>query len=265
MFILSKIVGILALPSNLILLALLVGTGLLFTRYFRLGRRLAAMAAMVIVVLAVVPIDRMLQEVMEDRFPQPVKLPERVDGIIILGGSLSPSLSAARGQPIISGAADRITAMLRLMQRYPQARVVYSGGSGDPIDQENPEALWVKRLLDEMGYGTGAITFENRSRNTRENALYSAELMHPKPGETWLLVTSAMHMPRSVGVFRAIGWPVLAYPVDYHTLGKQSQTHMMRFDLSQGLGGLNPVAHEILGLVSYRSMGWSSSVFPSSD
>jgi uncharacterized SAM-binding protein YcdF (DUF218 family) len=262
MFILSKIIGTLVLPSNLLMLALLLGIGLLFTRFHRLGRRLAAVVAVVILLLAVLPVDQMVMAVIEDRFPPPAAMPDRVDGIIVLGGALAPALSASRDQPIIKAAADRITAMVRLARRYPQARVVYSGGSGDFLDQRNREAPWVKRLLAEMGCPHESIVFEDRSRNTRENALYSAELMQPKPGETWLLVTSALHMPRSVGVFRAAGWPVIPYPVDYNTHGRLEPSQMLRFNLGAGVYGLDPVAHEVLGLVSYRMAGWSSALFP---
>ena len=208
------------------------------------------------------PVDRLVLGVLEDRFPPHPNLPAAVDGIIVLGGSIDPTLSARRGMPIIRGAADRITAMVVLARRHPEARVIFTGGSGDPLAPDDREAPQVKALLTAMGVDTGAVTFEEHSRNTRENALYSKELMRPQPGETWVLVTSAMHMPRAVGAFRAVGWPVVAYPVDYATDGGGSISGVLRFNVTAGLGGLQAVAHEMLGLAWYRLQGWSDRLWP---
>ena len=261
MFLFAKLIETLVQPFNLVFLVLVVGTLLLFTRRRqRLGRALVFATLAVTLVPAVVPFDQMLVAGLENRFPAHPDLPERIDGIVVLGGAVNPQLSAGRGMPIIKAAADRVTAMIALGRRHPEARIVYTGGSGDPLAQDDKEAPLVKALLEEMGCDSGAISFEERSRNTRENALFSREMMAPKPGETWVLVTSALHMPRAVGAFRAVGWPVIAYPVDYNTAGGNAG---LRFNVGAGLGGLNVVAHEVMGLVAYRLAGWSDALLPS--
>ncbi len=258
MFLLSKILGFLAEPGNLAMAALLAGAVLLFTRRWRLGRALVAGAAVAVAVCAVLPLDLWLDHWLEDRFP-PSPLPAHVDGIVVLGGAVDPELSAARGQPTIKAAADRVTALVALAHRYPAARVVYTGGAGDPLAPAATEAPEVRRLLDGMGIDTARITFESASRNTRENALFSRALMRPRPGEVWLLVTSALHMPRAVGAFRAVGWTVWPDPVDYLT---PRAVPPLRFTL-KGLWDLDKVDHELAGLAYYRLRGWTDSLLPS--
>ena len=260
MFALVKLVEALFRPFNLVFLLAGFGALLLFTRRWRLGRGVIVAALTAALLPAVLPLGQWLTGALEGRFPAPAALPAHVDGIVVLGGAVDPRMSARQGMPAIRGAADRITAMVILSRRYPEARIVYSGGSGDPLDQEHREAPEVRRLLSDMGCGIAAMRFEDRSRNTHENAVFSRELMAPTPGETWLLVTSAMHMPRAVGSFRAVGWPVIAYPVDYATLG--GLDWRPRFDVGGGLGQLEGAAHELLGLVLYRLSGWTDALLP---
>ncbi len=257
-FLLSKILGALVQPGNLAMAALLAGAVLLFTRRQRLGRALVAGAAVAVAVGAVLPLDVWLDGVLEDRFP-PLELPAHVDGIVVLGGAVDPLLSAGRGRPAVTTAADRITTLVALAHRYPSARLIYSGGSGDPLAPDATEAPWVRRLLGQMGCDTGRMTFESGSRNTRENALFSRALMRPLPGEVWLLVTSAVHMPRAVGAFRAVGWTVVPDPVDYLTTGEAVPPLRLA---PGGLWALGPVAHELAGLAYYRLRGWTDALLP---
>ena len=101
---------------------------------------------------------------------------------------------------------------------------------------------------------------ETRSRNTEENAVFTKELVQPKPGERWLLVTSAQHMPRAIGCFRRAGFPVEAYPVDWHTRRALRLAPMET--LSGGLGRLDNAVHEWIGLVSYWLTGRTSELLP---
>ncbi len=256
MFILAKIAEFLLAPADLVAGLVLIGAILLFTRRWRLGRGLVVLAA--ILQLGSAQIDPWLRRALEDRFALATE-PRHVDGIIVLGGAIEPQLSVARGRPAL-GSADRVTAMVELAHRHPEARVVYSGGSGNLLDQADKEAPQLRMLLDSMGIGVAGMTFEDQSRTTHENAVFSKRLTAPQPGETWLLVTSAMHMPRAMGAFRAIGWPVIPYPVDYTTL--PSTPMGLSFNLGSGPAHLQAVLHEWLGLAQYRLMGWSDSLFP---
>lgn len=264
MFLLSKLLGFATDPATIFLLLLLLGGLLSLTRrWLSLGRKILGVTLLMVLTLSVVPVEQWAMTWMEDRFTAPNPLPDKVDGIIVLGGAISPTMSAARGQVSIGGAVTRMTSLIPLAQRYPEARLIFSGGSGSAFDQEHREADYAEIFYRDIGFDTARITFERNSRNTRENATLSKEAMSPKPGETWLLITSAGHMPRAVGCFRAVGWPVLPIPVDYHTSGRsQPWWTELRFNPTKGFSGLSPLIHEGLGLVMYRLMGWTNELLP---
>lgn len=264
MFILSKAVGILSDPFTLFYLVVVSGCLLLrFRRTRGAGRTVLGFALTVVALLALVPFEKPLVTWLEDRFPPPGEMPAHVDGIIILGGGLNPILSAARAMPSLNSAAARMTAAIPLAQRYPDARIIFTGGSGAALEQRFKEARYVADFYREIGFDPGRIVFEDQSRNTRENALLSKQIMAPRPGETWLLITSAFHMPRSVACFRAVGWPVTAYPVDYHTTGESGLDWSdLRFSVAAGLGGLSLILHEAMGLIGYWLAGWTGSILP---
>jgi uncharacterized SAM-binding protein YcdF (DUF218 family) len=150
-----------------------------------------------------------------------------------------------------------MTTFAILAHRYPDARLLFTGGSGDPFDQSRNEAEFARALF--AGLGLRGVHYENLSRNTHENATYSKEMMRPKPGETWLLVTSAADLPRAVGSFRAAGWPVTAYPADYHTLRSSSGFFP---GVADGLADADWATHEWIGLFVYRLRGWTPALFP---
>ena len=263
-FVLSKLVGVLAEPVTLFYLVMVLGFLLtLSRRRLVLGRRILAVTLGLVAIPAVLPLEHGFMVALENRFPPPASLPEHIDGIIVLGGGVNPGVSAARGQVTLNGAAVRMTALIPLANRHPEARLIFTGGSGAVLEQQFKEAPYVKQFYEEIGFPTDRIVFEDQSRNTRENALLSKEIMAPKPGETWLLITSACHMPRAVGCFRAVGWPVIAYPTDYTTTGRNRWDWSdLRFNPGGGLGGLRVMMHEALGLISYRMLGWTDALLP---
>lgn len=258
MFVVSKLFGILSSPLNLVLLCLVAVSLLGFTPWRRLQRGLLALLTLSLLAVAATPWSALVIQPLEDRFAVP-RLPDSVAGIVVLGGALDPVVSAARDQVAANGAVERVTTLVTLGRRYPQARLIFSGGSGSLTTQELKEAPVAKRFLDELGFDTARVMFEDQSRNTWENAVLSKQAMNPQVGETWLLVTSALHMPRSVGAFRAAGWSVLPYPVDYLTSGHKGA---WGFDLGGALSRLDTGLHEWLGLAYYRWRGWSDSLFP---
>ncbi|TWB46559.1 uncharacterized SAM-binding protein YcdF (DUF218 family) [Nitrospirillum viridazoti] len=262
-FALSKIFWTLTAPGNLLLLFLLVG--LFATGGFRTRRSLfcARAAALGLAIIAVLPVGAWSMRTLEQRFPAPAGLPAHVDGIIVLGGSVDQVATAETGQPEVNAAAERLMVIPDLARRYPDARIIFSGGSGELRDPDEKEAPVARAALEEIGMDIGRVTFEGESRNTWENALFSRDLMHPQPGQTWLLVTSAFHMPRSVGIFRHVGWPVVAYPVDIRA--PRTLLYRPDFDLLRGLELLSQSVHEYIGLVAYRLLGRTDSLFPAPD
>jgi uncharacterized SAM-binding protein YcdF (DUF218 family) len=260
-FALSKILGFFSLPSNLLITLALLSALLLMTRYARGGRRLLVVSVLLLSIVGFSPLGNLLILPLEQRFPPWVETRGAPDGIVVLGGPISPELSLVRGVVSLNESAERVTAVAELARRFPQARIIFSGGNGGLIIREGNEAEFALKLFLSFGIDRTRLVAEDRSRNTIENAVFSKELAQPKPGERWLLVTSANHMPRSVAVFRRVGFEVDAYPVDYRTRG-WSDMFMPFAALGDGLRRTDTAAREWVGLLVYWLTGKSSALFP---
>jgi uncharacterized SAM-binding protein YcdF (DUF218 family) len=260
-FVISKTVGYMLLPSNFLIGLGLLGAILLLTRFDRLGRRLMVTALLLLAICAYSPLANLLLYPLEQRFPKWDSSRGDPDGIIVLGGPLDADLSAAHGVPVISGAADRIIGAATLAHRFPNARLVYTGGSPNLLHNDAKEADYATALLQGLGIPKSRLTMERQSRNTRENAEFTKEIVKPKPGERWLLVTSAYHMPRSIGLFRKAGFKVEAYPVDWK-VGTQEDLFKYYIVLSNGLQLVDIGAREWLGLIAYRLAGGTDTLLP---
>jgi uncharacterized SAM-binding protein YcdF (DUF218 family) len=261
-FIASKVLGGWLQPSNLLLLALALGVVLLWTRWRRAGRWLATLATLAFLAVALVPVGGLLIAALERRFPPLGAYPDRVDGIVVLGGATTPRLTAHWRQPALNEGAERMTAFVALARRYPGAKLIFSGGSSSLTAEAWREADDVRLLLDEIGFDPARVLFDREARNTVENAEFVHALAQPAAGERWLLITSAFHMPRAIGCFRAVGWgDITPYPVDFRTLG--SGRVAVRFGtLGTRLRTLDEAVHEWAGLIAYRVMGRTSALFP---
>jgi uncharacterized SAM-binding protein YcdF (DUF218 family) len=261
MFVLSKLFWLFARPGNLLLLLLCVAAVLVWTRWRRCGHRLIGATAIAALAIAVVPLGEWVMAPLEERFPPPETLPPRIDGIVVLGGVVSAEITQSRGSVAMDETGERLFAAIALARAYPDARLAFSGGTGRLIGTPLEEAHFVPPAFAAMGVSPDRVVYEDRSRTTHENAVFSKRLVAPAPGETWIVVTSAHHMPRAVGCFRQIDWPVLAYPVDYRTPDLPAH-RLFRFDLVRGLDLLADGLHEWLGLLFYRLSGRTDALFP---
>jgi uncharacterized SAM-binding protein YcdF (DUF218 family) len=260
-FAISKTVGYLGIPSTFLIGIGLLGAVLLLTRFDRFGRRLMAVALVLLAICGFSPLANFVLYPLEQRFPKWDASRGEPDGIIVLGGPLDADLSAAHGLPVISGAADRIIGAATLAHRYPNARIVYTGGSPNLISNDAREADYATALFQGLGIAKSRLTMERLSRNTRENAEFSKEIVKPKPGERWLLVTSAYHMPRSMGLFRKAGFPVEAYPVDWK-VGTKEDLLKHYVTANDGLLLVDIGVREWLGLIAYRIAGHTDALLP---
>jgi uncharacterized SAM-binding protein YcdF (DUF218 family) len=260
-FVFSKILGFLAMPSNLLVVAVLAGACLLMTRWRRSALTLLVGGVVVFAVLGFSPLSNALLLTLSERFPAWQAANVDPDGVIILGGVIDPEVSAARGQVELDSSAERALALLTLARRFPKARIVFSGGSGNLVMEPVAETRFARALLAEFGMTGERFVFEGESRTTYENARNTFELLKPKAGERYLLVTSSFHMPRSIGAFRSVGFDVEAFPVDWRTRGWRDA--MLPFErASAGLSRADVAIHEWTGLVVYWMTGRSSALFP---
>jgi uncharacterized SAM-binding protein YcdF (DUF218 family) len=261
-FLLSKTLGRLLLPSNLLIGLGIIGLALVPTRFASKGRKLVAASVLLLAVCGFLPIGNLLLYPLETRFPPWADTRGPPEGIVILGGAIEPDMSATHGAAVFGPSIARIIAAADLAHRYPKARVVFSGGNAglDPSDQAK-EADFALPVLESFGIPRGRLVMERRARNTQENAEFSKTAAAPQPGERWLLVTSAYHMPRSVGIFRKAGFAVEPYPVDWR-LGRRED--LLRFSTSfiGGLGRVDTASREWMGLLAYWITGKTTDFFP---
>ncbi|MET3592564.1 MULTISPECIES: YdcF family protein [Mesorhizobium] len=257
---LSKILWFFIQPLNLAIFLLLAGlVAALFGR-----RRLAAtgsvLAFLILALSAWTSLGAMMLNPLEERFPKP-PLPERVDGIVVLGGGFEGAINLARGGYELNSGGDRMVETAILTRRFPQAKVVVSGGNGELFLDGEGDADTAPRLLGALGVAPERLLLENKSRNTYENAVFSRRLVEPKPGEIWLLVTSAFHMPRAKALFDKAGFPTLPWPVDYRTSGKEG-IGLFRDNPADSLQATTTAIREWIGLFAYWLSGRIDEPFP---
>ncbi|HEX5049616.1 MAG TPA: YdcF family protein [Gammaproteobacteria bacterium] len=235
-------------PSHLILYSAVVGVVLW---PLRIGKWCRGACVLLVVVLGLLPVAWALMTPLEQRFGFPKEL-DRVDGIVMLAGAENGRLSDVYAEPQLDAHGDRLTTFLMLAGRFPGARLVHSGDA-----EPHSQSAVARSVLLGAGLDPARIVFENRSRSTCNSPASVRELVAPRPDERWLLVTSAVHMPRAVACFRAAGWDVIPYPTDF-SRGPAA----LHFGLTDNLQDLDEAAHEWVGLLFYRLMGYTTELLP---
>jgi uncharacterized SAM-binding protein YcdF (DUF218 family) len=263
-FTLSKILTLLIQPSTLAAMAMAVGLWLMGRGGRTRGAgRLAWGGLAYLVICGMLPVGNAIILPLEQRFaavPAP-GAQESITGIIILGGFEDGWVSAGRGGLAVNESAERLIEGARLALRHPEAKVVFSGGVGGLWPGGLEATRPVAAFLRDVGIEESRLVLEGRSRNTVENALFTAELVTPRPGERWVLVTSASHMPRAIGLYRKAGFEVTALAVDYRTRGPEDLFRPFE-RIPAGLMRMDLAVTEWLGLLAYRIMGRIDELFP---
>ena len=248
-FIISKVLLYLLLPPAGLLLLMLAGL-ILLRRHRNTGRTLVAAGIILLYGLSLNPVaDRLIRPLEAHYRPIP-EGPVMADTIVVLGGG-ARDLSWVPKEPEPSeGSLERLVGALQLARRH-HLPLVITGGSGEPVPGSVREADAMAAAAIRLGFPAKDIVIENRSRNTWENAEAIQKLL---PGKTIILVTSAFHMRRSVGMFKKQGFSVLPAPVGY-----RSQTRHGSFTdyipQATTLETSSTAIAEHLSLVWYRMTG----------
>lgn len=258
---LSKVFWLFFQPVTIILVLALIAFLTMWRGFLRFALAALGLSIIFLFLAAFTTLGSVLLAPLEDRFVKPDQMPQHVDGIVVLGGYMNGDINAGRKGFELNSAADRIFETMRLARLYPGARVVVSGGDGAFFEESVKEADSTRQMLFDLGFSGERYVYENKSRNTVENAVLSKKLAQPKHGETWLLVTSAYHMPRSVGCFRKAGFDVVAWPVDYKTRASE------RFALylespNEALSRFSVAMREWVGLAAYWLAGKTDMLLP---
>src|ERR1700733_9649059 len=219
----------LAPPINVLLFGALVGVLLCYGRHARFGRALALTAILLLAAAATLPVGVFLIAPLENRFPMPPSDLPSPEGIIVLGGAINDGASAARGETVFDEGGERLNEAV-----------------GHAKEGVAPEA----------GANRG------KSPNSDENARFPAAIVHPQASQRWIIVTSAFHMPRAMGVFEKAGFHPIAYPVSFYTIGRSSDGLRLTFESERNLRVFEIALHEWIGLAAYWATGRIDHLFP---
>lgn len=259
-FWISKIFWLMFSPDLLLVLCILISCILLWIKAYKKALILSTILSIGVLIITVFPIGSWLLYPLENRFLPPAALPESVDGIIMLAGSEDILKTDVWKQVELGDGAERYLAFMRLVRIYPDAKAVFTGGTGELTHRNLKSTLTGKMLLKEQGLDISKIIFESNSRNTYENALFTQKMINPLPGEKWILVTSAYHMPRSVGIFSKLGWKVIPFPVDHQT--DPTSLFRLTMNFSGNFSHLQTGIKAWIGLAAYYITGKTDCFFP---
>ena len=244
-------------PANLAVTLLVLG--LIFTDartafIHRASRMICVIAAVFLLLFSLFPLGELVLRPLENAIPL-YKYPEKIDGIVLLTGDENAAVSQDRQTPIAGSAAQRHIHLARLARQYPDAKIVISGAMPN---KGNPDGFSIKKVLAynilSMGIDPNRITFEEQSKDTHENAMFSKAQVNPTEDEKWILITSAYHMPRALLSFENVGWRLMPSPTDYMT--QSAVAFDFPVSLSRQLRMLTLAWHEYMGLIVYRLYGW---------
>lgn len=256
----SKIAWALIQPLNA--LCLLALTGLAARAVWpREGQAMMNFALILILFFGVVPVGPLALTWLERQYPAPRTLPEKIDGVIVLGGGFESYLTQTSGHVVANDNVDRVFCFIEIAKKHPQAKLVFSGGSGDILHPDAMESLDARLFFHLAGLDGAHILYETQSRNTYENATFTKDMVKPQAGENWVLVTSAYHMPRAVGIFEKLDWKIIPYSCDPRTDGSYSIGGALP-NVSGNFSALNIAVREIVGLIVYNLSGKSAFIIP---
>jgi uncharacterized SAM-binding protein YcdF (DUF218 family) len=259
-FYLSKYIWIVISPDSLFIIFLTLSLLLFLLRHTKKATLLLGLLTFCTLFLSFFSIGDWMLYPLESRFQHNPDLPEQVDGIIVLGGPIIPDRSVEWQQLETNQFHERFSSFIQLAQLYPDARLVFSGGNASTNLDKPAAAQIAEAYFLRSGISPDRLLIDNKARNTAENASYSRHLVTPQSNETWILITTAFHMPRAVGVFCQQNWKVMPYPVDHQTL--PSKLHKPGFSLIENANHLVLASHEWLGLLAYYLSGKTHQLFP---
>ena len=247
-FIVSKLFWVFFAPSHFLTLLVISAAILLNTKYERPGRRLAFASAVLFAVIGILPTGTWLPLPLEARYTRP-GWPAHIDGVLVLGGGTGTAVIVSRGVPATKSSEARVVGAFELARRYPNARVLFSGGSARLGGGGSGDAVGAKYIFAQMGLDPKRLILEDRSRNTGENIAFSKKIANPQPGEVWVLATSAIHMPRAMHIAEHAHWKMIAWPTDYSTTRRDFGDF---FAVPGNLEATDNAIHEWIGLLAYR-------------
>ena len=257
-FYLSKTLWSLFNPFHLILIIFFIGFILNLISFKLISKIFYIFSFLLLFIFGVLPTGSYLNFLLEKNFHSSNYYPDSLDGILILAGATKPNLTKEHNQINLNGLVERLTESIFLINKYPEARVIFSGGSGSLSNNTLTHASVAKQFFEKVGIKPERILYEDKSRNTYENILFSKEIAKPNINQKWLLVTSAFHLKRSLNIAEKLEWNFIPYATDFNKSKKFSWK--ISFNILSNLSEFQRASHEWLGLISYYFLGRSASI-----
>ena len=258
-FYLSKIIWLLLNPFNVFIFFTILTIFLYLVSFKKISIIIFLINSLFLFFISFFPIGSYLIYQIEKEYHLNTVIPKKLDGILILGGATNPLMFKEFNQISVNGSAERLIESVNLIKKFKNSKVVFSGGSGimnrPDLDHSQVAELFYKK----MGLENNRIIFENNSRNTYENIIFSKEIANPQKGQNWLLITSASHMKRAILIGQKHDWQLIPYAVDFKTLKKFK--FMPSLNLLSNLNAFQQGSHEWLGLISYYLMQRTNKIF----
>jgi len=261
MFILSKLFWLVAQPLSLAFLLGLIGLVGTVLGLRRAGALSAGLGLLILFVTLYTSAGTLALQALEARFPKTAGEPEAVSCMIVLGGAFSNPVNTARGGFEMGEAGDRFVEALRLARNHPNAKILVSGGDGSLSGTYEGDAVTAERFFTAFGIGKERLIRDTTSRNTAENIINTKALLAQASLKDCLLITSAFHMPRAIGLMRKAEIAVMPWPTDYRTNGLTT----LAFDFTQPTLNAQQTAtalREWIGLTVYFLADKTSAVLP---
>ena len=253
-FALSKILWSIINPFNLLILFLFLGIVLKTFNYLKSAKAFFLISFMIFILIGFFPTGNFLMFILEKKFHNQAELPEKVDGILILSGATNPYLSKVHKQVSLNGASERLFESIKLIKKYPGAKIVFSGGSGS-LNSNLTHSEVAKKFYSSLDIDLNRIYFEDKSKNTHENILFSKKIFKPKKNEKWILVTSAFHLNRAINIAEKVDWEFIPYATDFNLPKKFSWKPS--FNFIGNIYSFQNSSHEWVGLIVYDLTGKS--------
>jgi len=258
-FYFSKILWLIFNPFNVFIFNIFLTIILFYLRFKKLSKYIFLINFIFILLISFFPIGNYLIHKIEKEYHSYKSVPEHVDGILILGGATNPLIFKEYGQISLNGSAERLVESVEIIKNFKNSKVIFSGGSGIIKRPDLDHSQVAQYFYEKIGLDIDRFVFEDNSRNTYENILFSKKIANPKVNEKWILITSASHMKRAMLIAENQNWNIIPYAVDFKTLRKFKIR--LNFRLLSNLNSFQEASHEWLGLIAYYLMGRTSKIF----